>query len=144
MGLLLIFINVVMRYVLHKPLAWTDEISVIILSWAIIIGFSIDLGEHSHICMDVIYDAVKSAKVKRLMDWFACLIGLLYSSFITFYGAQAVALQIRTARVYPITEFPRWIAYLIIILTGIVMVVRYLLSLAGLLRGSRGNSGEVE
>lgn len=133
-----------MRYVLHKPLAWTDEISVIILSWAIIIGFSIDLGERSHICMDVIYDAVKSPAVRRLMDWFSCLVGLLYSSFITYYGAQAVALQIKTARVYPITEFPRWIAYLIIILTGIVMVGRYLLSLSELLKGRRDGRKEVQ
>lgn len=144
LGLLLIFINVIMRYVLHKPLAWTDEISVIVLSWAIIIGFSIDLGERSHICMDVIYDAVKSPAMRRIMDWFACLVGLLYSSFITFYGAQAVALQVKTARVYPITEFPRWIAYLIIILTGIVMAGRYLLSLFRLLRGSRDGHKEVQ
>lgn len=140
-GLTLIFINVVMRYVFHHPLAWTDEISVVILSWAIIIGFSIDLGERSHICMDVIYDAVKSPALRRAMDWFAVLIGLLYSVFITFYGGQAVALQVTTGRVYPITEFPRWVAYLIIVLAGIAMVGRYLIMLAQLL-GKNREKGE--
>lgn len=71
-GLTLIFINVVMRYVFHHPLAWTDEISVVILSWAIIIGFSIDLGERSHICMDVIYDAVKSPALRGRWTGLPC------------------------------------------------------------------------
>lgn len=141
-GLLLIFINVVMRYVFHHPLAWTDEVSVIVLSWAIIIGFSIDLGERSHICMDVVYDAVKSPALRRFMDWLSVLIGLLYSGFITFYGGQAVALQIKTARVYPITEFPRWIAYLVIVLVGIVMMIRYFFNVADLLRQNSGRKEE--
>ena len=128
-GLSLIFINVVMRYIFHKPISWTDEICVIILAWAIIIGFSISLGENSHIRMDVVYDQIKSPRIRGLMDLFSHLVGLLYGMFITFYGAQAVGLQIKTARVYPITEFPRWIAYSIIVFTGAVMTVRYVIVL---------------
>ena len=135
-GLLLIFVNVVMRYILHNPLAWIDEVSVIVLTWSIIIGFSIDLGERSHICMDVVYDAVKSKAIRRGMDLFALLVGLLYSSFITIYGFQAVALQFRTGRIYPLTELPQWIAYLIIIIVGVVMVGRYLINLVQFFRGT--------
>lgn len=136
-GLLLIFINVVARYVFHKPIAELEEIIVIVLAWAIIIGFSIDLGERSHICMDVVYDAVKSPKLRRGLDLFSCLVGLLYSGFITCYGWQAVALQLKTGRVYPVTEFPRWIAYLIIVLTGVAMVVRYLVFLVRFFFGGK-------
>jgi len=128
-GLLLIFINVVARYVFQKPIAQLEELIVIILAWAIIIGFSIDLGEKSHICMDVIYDGIKSPRLRRGLDLFAYLVGLVYSGFITLYGWQAVALQLKTGRVYPVTEIPRWIAYLIIVLTGLAMAGRYLIFL---------------
>lgn len=140
-GLLLIFINAVARYVFRKPIAELEELLVIILAWAIIVGFSIDLGERSHICMDVIYDAIKSPRIRRGLDLFAYLVGLLYSGFITFYGWQAVALQLKTGRVYPITEIPRWIAYLIIVLTGAAMVGRYLVFLVRFFHGGKEEEG---
>ena len=136
-GLILIFINVIARYVFLKPIAEIEEIIVIVLAWAIIIGFSIDLGEKSHICMDVVYGAIKSEKVRRGLDLFAYLIGALYSGFIAFYGYQAVALQHKTGRVYPVTEIPRWIAYLIIVLVGVAMLGRYIVFLVKFFKGKK-------
>lgn len=139
-GLVLIFINVVARYVFLKPIPEIEEIIVIVLAWAIIIGFSIDLGEQSHICMDVVYDAVKSKKIRRGLDLFAYLVGALYSSFIAYYGYQAVALQHKTGRVYPVTEFPRWIAYLIIVLTGLAMLGRYVVFIVKFFKDEKGEN----
>lgn len=136
-GLILIFVNVVARYIFLKPIAEIEEIIVIVLAWAIIVGFSIDLGDKSHICMDVVYDAIKSEKVRRGLDLFAYLVGALYSGFIAFYGYQAVALQHKTGRVYPVTEIPRWIAYLIIVLVGVAMLGRYIVFLVKFFKGKK-------
>ena len=57
-GLILIFVNVIARYIFLIPIAEIEEIIVIVLAWAIIVGFSIDLGDRSLICMDVVYDAI--------------------------------------------------------------------------------------
>ena len=135
-GLILIFVNVVARYIFLKPIAEIEEIIVIVLAWAIIVGFSIDLGDKSHICMDVVYDAIKSEKVRRGLDLFAYLVGALYSGFIAFYGYQAVALQHKTGRVYPVTEI-RWIAYLIIVLVGVAMLGRYIVFLVKFFKGKK-------
>lgn len=123
-GLLIIFYNVVMRYIFMKPQGWVDEVSAIVLAWAIIVGFGIDLGERSHICMDVLYEGIKSVKVRRIIDIAADLVGLLYGLFITYYGFQAVQLQIKSGRVYPFTEIPRWICFSIIVVVGLIMTVR--------------------
>ena len=136
-GLILIFVNVIARYIFLKPIAEIEEIIVIVLAWAIIVGFSIDLGDRSHICMDVVYDAIKSEKVRRGLDLFAYLVGALYSGFIAFYGYQAVALQHKTGRVYPVTEIPRWIAYLIIVLVGVAMLGRYIVFLVKFFKGKK-------
>ena len=136
-GLILIFVNVVARYIFLKPIAEIEEIIVIVLAWAIIVGFSIDLGDKSHICMDVVYDAIKSEKGRRGLGLFAYLVGALYSGFIAFYGYQAVALQHKTGRVYPVTEIPRWIAYLIIVLVGVAMLGRYIVFLVKFFKGKK-------
>ena len=136
-GLILIFVNVIARYIFLKPIAEIEEIIVIVLAWAIIVGFSIDLVDRSHICMDVVYDAIKSEKIHRGLDLFAYLVGALYSGFIAFYGYQAVALQHKTGRVYPVTEIPRWIAYLIIVLVGVAMLGRYIVFLVKFFKGKK-------
>lgn len=122
-GVSIIFINVVGRFVFNHPLAWADEVYLIILAWSIIVGFSIDMREKSHIDMDVIYNLV-SPKIQKAIELFNYLCGLLYGIFIAWYGYQAVALQYKIGRVYPITEFPRWISYVIIVFIGIMIVIR--------------------
>ena len=90
--------------------------------------------------MDVVYGAIKSEKVRRGLDLFAYLIGALYSGFIAFYGYQAVALQHKTGRVYPVTEIPRWIAYLIIVFVGVAMLGRYIVFLVKFFKGQKGDN----
>lgn len=102
-GVSIIFINVVGRFLFNHPLAWADEIYLIILAWSIIIGFSIDMREKAHIDMDVIYN-LAGKKLKKAIELFDYLCSLLYGIFIAFYGYQAVALQHKIGRVYPITE----------------------------------------
>lgn len=140
-GVSIIFINVVGRFLFNHPLAWADEIYLIILAWSIIIGFSIDMKEKAHIDMDVIYN-LAGKKLKKAIELFDYLCSLLYGIFIAFYGYQAVALQHKIGRVYPITEFPRWISYVVIIFIGIMIVIRQVVFIVSFFAAAKGDREE--
>lgn len=123
-GLLVILWNVFTRYILHSPHSSTDEISLIILSISIIIGFSINVSEDNNIDMDIVYTMLKNSAVITFFDIFRRVCMCVYSLFIAYYGFQAVALQFATGRTFPITGFPFWISYSIIVFVGIVLTIR--------------------
>jgi TRAP-type C4-dicarboxylate transport system permease small subunit len=50
------FVNVVTRYVIVYPLAWTEEITVSMFVWIVLLGTSIAFRKNAHLAMTFIYD----------------------------------------------------------------------------------------
>ncbi len=124
-GLGIILYNVFCRYVLKDPHAVTDELNLIILSVAIILGFSVNVGEENNIEMDLLYSGVKKNRVaKCIFDIFNKLCMLVYSAFITYYGYQAVIMQKKINRTFPLSKIHFWKVYTIIVFVGVLMFIR--------------------
>lgn len=124
-GLGLIFYNVVSRYVFHSPHPETDEIYLILLSIAIILGFSVNISEDNNIDMDLVYNMIQNKPaIKTAFDIFRKICMCVYSAFIAFYGYKSFALQLSTGRAFPLTQIPYWVAYGIIPVIGVLMTIR--------------------
>ena len=124
-GIGIMFIGVIARYFFNHPLTVVDEIGPIFLVWSSIVGYSVALRKDEHIRMDILYDVIKSAKVKKIVLIFSYICGLIFMLFMTQSGYSTMMMQYRMNRVTQIMEFPLWIAYMIIPICGVVMVIRY-------------------
>lgn len=138
-GVGIMFVGVVSRYVFNHPLTFVDEIGPIFIVWSTLIGYSVAMRNDDHIKMDVLYEAVKSVRVKRMFLLFSYLCGLIFSLFMAVYGYSSMAMQYEMGRVTPILEFPVWISYLIIPYSGIVLVIRYLALIIRFFQPSKQN-----
>ncbi len=67
---LLIFVQVIFRYVLNHSLFWSEELARYILMWITFVGASVGFKRKGHIGIDFIYKKVKG-KVKI---WFTIII----------------------------------------------------------------------
>jgi C4-dicarboxylate transporter DctQ subunit len=47
-GTLLLFVNVVLRYVFHAPLGWAEELTIYLIVWVVMIGGSVGGRVHGH------------------------------------------------------------------------------------------------
>lgn len=135
-GVSIVFIGVVARYVFGHPLTFVDEIGPIFIVWSTLVGYSIALRKDEHIKMDILYVSVKSEKVKKAMDIFSYLCGMLFSLFMMVYGFKAMQMQYMMNRVTQIMEFPVWLTYLIIPVVGLVLVIRYIALMLHMLKKS--------
>jgi TRAP-type C4-dicarboxylate transport system permease small subunit len=78
------FANVVTRYVIIYPLAWTEEITVNMFVWLVLLGTSIAFRKNAHLAMTFVYDfmplPLKKASLlianSMCVIFFALLIGL--------------------------------------------------------------------
>lgn len=67
--------GVAMRYVFNMPLAWSDELGMVLLLWAVFIGDAFVSRDSDHIAFDVLWD-VGSPAVRR---WMLILQGAFFS-----------------------------------------------------------------
>ncbi|BCJ86764.1 TRAP transporter small permease [Effusibacillus dendaii] len=124
-GFLLMFYEVVMRYVFNSPTTWVNEISTMFVVWGVLLGLSLGLRDNHHISVDILYEFLPG-KVRRLIDFIANLAGLVFCLFFTYNGIILVGRGIKSSQVSIETGIPIWVYYLVVPISGVMFGIRFL------------------
>lgn len=82
---ILVFAQVVMRYVFHTPMSWSDEIAVYCMLWSVYLSASWAVRERAHIrVMNLIQ--LFPARVALWLTYLSDFIWLLFAIFICWQG----------------------------------------------------------
>lgn len=122
---LLLFINVITRYVFLYPIYWAEELCRYLMVWMIFIGASQVTLRGGHVAVDI----VPRLLPKRANLVLAFLVNGISIGFciVLAYFAYKQMMRVKIARqVSPAMELPMWVAYLAIPLGTLLMSVRYL------------------
>ena len=133
-GLCLILYGVMMRYVFNSPKSWVEEITNYTIIWGALFGVSIALRDGHHIQVDMLYDRLPK-KVQRWVRVFSDLMGVLFCLFYTYYGYVLVDKRLESGMISLDVGIPMWLVYLILPISGIMFLMRFLERLVNSLRG---------
>lgn len=133
-GITLIFYGVIMRYIFNEPKAWVEEVARYVIIWGTFLGFAVALRHNQHIQVDILYDKL-TKKAKRIVDVFATSISILFCATYTFYGVILVESRYHSGMVSLDVGIPMWIVYLILPISGILLLLRFVERLVNLVRG---------
>ena len=137
-GTALIFYGVIMRYLFNSPQAWVEEVARYSLIWGIFLGFGMALRHNHHIQVDIIYDRLKPS-MKRLLDILATGISIAFCLIYTYYGYILVEARYHSGMVSLDVGIPMWIVYLILPLSGLLFLLRFIERLVNILIGKDEN-----
>jgi TRAP-type C4-dicarboxylate transport system permease small subunit len=114
-------IQVVSRYVLTSPLAWTEELATVLFAWLAFIGASLALKKNEHFAIDVLVKLLPAPTQKAALAvrHFAVL---LFCMLLIFYGIKLVLMNWHVLT--PMLEVSRGWAYLSLPFGGLLMLVR--------------------
>ncbi len=105
----LVFINVVTRYVFGFSFATTEEISTFLMIWITYIGAGLALREGRLAAIDLFQDLLPE-KIRRATRAMIGIIILIFFSILAYYGTKMV--QFGWAQETWATQIPRGIPYL--------------------------------
>ncbi len=130
----IIFIQVVSRYVFNNSLTWSEEVGRYVLIWITFLGASIGVKKYSHIGIDFLYEKL-TLKNKTILDLIIVLLGLLLSFIMLYYGWQLAYMarfQKSSALLIPMT-----IPYAALPVSGLLIFIHYLNELIKIVFKSR-------
>lgn len=133
-GIVLIFYGVVMRYIFNEPQAWVEELARYSIIWGTFLGFGLALRHNQHIQVDILYDKLKPA-MKRLLDLVATGLSIAFCLIYTYYGFVLVENRYTSGMVSLDIGIPMWIIYLVLPLSGVLFLLRFVERLLNILRG---------
>lgn len=138
-GLLLILVilsvsAVALRYIVGNPLSWSEELSVLMLLWIIMIGAVYAKRKNAMLCMDIIYNLMP-ARLRGILDVVQELVHCTLFCLMIVYGYK-LAVHVGS-KTMPLLGLPVFWLYLSLPVGAAGLLIVSLLRLRNLLAGKR-------
>jgi C4-dicarboxylate transporter DctQ subunit len=124
---LLLFTNVVLRYIFLSPISWAEELSIYIMIWIVFVAGSGVFRNLSHLKIDLLPQVLTPVQ-RRYLLLFSLLVVMAFLAVFIYYSG------LHTMRVYssgqrtPNMLAPMWLTYLAMPVGSSMMFVRSLLA----------------
>ncbi len=125
--ILIVFTAVITRKVFHFMFAWSEEVTLLCLTWFTFMGIAIGFRERLHLGMDI-FEKLPAGVLKwldRLVDAVTFLFGL----YLVVYGWDFTMMM--RGSVLAATQLPNVVQYVVMPITGVLTCVYSALQLLG-------------
>ena len=106
---ILVFIQVVMRYVFSNSLSWSEELARFIFLWLSWIGASYAVKERSHFRVEMFANMIKGS-CRRFFEYFVLVVWFVFSFILTWLGTELVVFIYDTGTVFRRHGYPHDLA----------------------------------
>ena len=101
------FVNVLTRYFFKYSMAFTEEITLYLFVWAVMMGTSIAFREGSNMAVTLFYERFRKGNRKLLM-LFSSLLSMAFFIVLTYFGVLEVMDEISMNAMTEAIEMPMW------------------------------------
>ena len=114
--------QVASRYLFSNPSSFTDELAVFLLIWVGLAGAAYVKGKNEHLAIDILPDKLPPKRKNRLMIFINFLVIIFSVTIMIVGGAWLAFTRFKIGQVSSALELPLGVVYMIIPISGILMV----------------------
>ncbi len=115
-----VFLQVIFRFVLQQPLAWTEELARYCLVWITFLGAAFAMASKAHIGMEVFVKSF-ALPIRKSMYVIATIASL---TFFCLMVVQGYDLSIKSmTQLSPVLRIPMGAIYAVIPLSGCILII---------------------
>lgn len=121
---LMIFLQVILRYVFSYSIIWAEEFARYSIVWFIFLGASLAAREGKHASVDVLI-RLFPAKIQKFFDILAIVVSIGFTITIVWFGLRMVLRIQQIGNITPALQIPMYIPYLAIPVGALMMTWRF-------------------
>lgn len=137
------FVQVLFRFVLHMPLAWTEELLTFCMIWVAYLGSSAAANERKHILVSMFIDMLPK-RLRLGFTVFSQILWLICTLLMAYLGGYVALNYINRGAVTLGGQFPYWVAAIAIPISMILMVIRILVLIVHTIKGESDTRSQEE
>jgi len=138
--LVVIFAQVVSRYVFNWTPEWSEELARYLFVWVVFIGSALIMGESGHLAVQFVPNHFKGTATGRFLEVVINLSGYVFILILLTQGAKMT--RVMTFQMSPGMEIPMSWVYAVIPLSSVLMLLYLVKDTVRIVRGFSGPKGE--
>ena len=116
------FGGVIMRYIVSRPIIWSEEVQLWCFLWLVFMGGSAAFRYGSHVAVEMIYDRMPKALQARVKI-FNYVVTMLILGNLAYLGCDMLGLMVKIGKSTSILHVPFWFINLVVPLCCVLMMV---------------------
>ncbi|MHB1653282.1 MAG: TRAP transporter small permease [Desulfitobacteriaceae bacterium] len=108
------------RYVLHKTPGWSEEVALLFMTAYGFLSIATGFGHRSHLSVSMLYDHMPKP-LRLILDYLTDILVVLFGVFLLVEGYKFTVLTWSSS--LPATGLPNGVQYLVVPVTGAIIVV---------------------
>lgn len=138
--LVVIFAQVISRYVFNWTPEWSEELARYLFVWVVFIGSALIMGESGHLAVQFVPNHFKGTATGPLLEIVINLSGYVFILILFTQGAKMT--RVMTFQMSPGMEIPMSWVYAVIPLSSALMLLYLVKDTVRIVRGWSGPKGE--
>jgi TRAP-type C4-dicarboxylate transport system permease small subunit len=118
---LLVFMNVVSRYIFNHSIIWAEEVSQYLMVWVAFLGAGLALRQGRHVAIEMLQDRLPS-KARRMTRHLVALLLILFMGILIVLGFQFV--HFAWDQETPVLNIPQGIPYLAVPIGALLLMIQ--------------------
>ncbi|UYG00643.1 MULTISPECIES: TRAP transporter small permease [unclassified Halomonas] len=140
---LILFANVVARYVFNFGFSWAEELVRYQIVWMVLLGASVAARQGIHIGIDILR-RFSPPPIARALELLVHAISIGFCAFLVFYGIELTEQTHRFGQVSSALQAPMWVVQLAIPVGALLMGIRFTQHFFRALLGRRQASAHLD
>lgn len=125
---LLVLYQIIMRKVFNASPPWTEELARYAMIWSTLLACAVLLKEKGHIMLDYFLELLPQS-VKKVVVLIVGFIIIVLTTTFAYGGFGMIQTSMAVTQLSPGAGLPMWLVYIIMPISGILMVVCQLLAM---------------
>ena len=117
---IVIFMQVIYRYVFSSSLSWSEELGRYILVYLTFLGASVAVKRNSHIGVEVVVKLMPRP-IARVLEWVANVLSLVFFAILIIYGSKAI--KITLLQLSPAMHIKMGYIYMAVVIGAVLMMI---------------------
>lgn len=125
---ILTFLGVICRYLLHSPFTWLEEVQTSCMVWIVFAAAGAAFRFGNHVAIEIIVDLMP-VKMQKMMNIFISIVVVAVIGYLFFQSIHFVQIFIKSGRSTSMLKIPYYLVYGISIIAYIDMIISYFYAL---------------
>ncbi|KUO72057.1 MAG: hypothetical protein APF81_28180 [Desulfosporosinus sp. BRH_c37] len=129
---LAVFAQVIFRFILKHPLAWSEELARYLMIWITFLGANLALENKAHPTIEIVVGFLPG-RVKQVAQVIAILLSSVFYSLLIYFGSQFAVKSF--SQLTPAMGLPIGYVYLIIPVSGVLLLIGSFAEIEKIIKG---------
>lgn len=143
-NVIIVFMQVIMRYFFNTSIPWSEELSRYIFIWQVWLGSSIAFVDNQHIRVDLIFSVFKSKKSQDIIHIIINIVWFTFNIFLVFVGIKLLGSMSARNALSSGMRLPLVYVYSALPVSSLILSIRILVDTIDIILGSKNRAIKAE